>query len=77
MSPARAYGSVGPLSSVYDANDTATYVFGGCTFVGQTLPLESPTEGVRFVNCTSTPPDRAHPSKPRPLSDLNPDWGDD
>lgn len=68
---------VGPFSSVFYSDDAATYVFDGCTFERQAVPLESPPAGVRFVRCTSTPPDRTRPDKPRPLSDLNPDWGED
>jgi len=70
----------GPLRSIYDAGNAATYLFLHCDIrdapPGEESRLTSPPDGVRFVECTFTylRPDTVGPSKPRPLSDLNSDW---
>ena len=65
---------VGPFSSVYDTNRAATYVFERCRFEQQKIPLENPPTGVRFLDCTATPPPAKRTRKKKPLSDLNPRW---
>jgi hypothetical protein len=64
---------VGPFRSVYDINRSATYVFERCRFEQQRVPLDKPPAGVRFIDCTSTPPPTMR-SKPKPLTEINPDW---
>ncbi len=70
---------VGPFDSVYDADDSATYLFQNCSFENQAprqrRDLESPPYGVRFVNCSfSFSQDDAWDEKPKLLSELNEDW---
>lgn len=66
---------VGPFRSVYDRDSAATYVFERCRFERQQVPLDQPPAGVRFIDCTSTPPPAEQPRKTKPLTDINPDWG--
>lgn len=65
---------VGPFNSVYDTDNAATYVFERCRFEQQKVPLDKPPAGVRFIDCTSTPPPAERRRKTRPLTDINPDW---
>jgi len=63
----------GPFRSVYDR--AASYVFDRCEFRGTPDYAKSPPDHVRFVECWFGPAAKAE-RKPRPLSDLNPGWGE-
>lgn len=70
----------GPFRSIYDAGGSATYLFAHCDIreapSQEERSFTSPPDGVRFVDCTFAylPEGAVAPSKPRPLSDLNPAW---
>ena len=70
----------GPLRSIYDADDEATYVFRSCAFeeLDATLrpAVERPARGVSFQGCRFffLPPNATRARAIRPLSDLNPRW---
>jgi hypothetical protein len=70
----------GPFRSIFDTGGAATYLFRRCDIrdaPAREEPLfTAPPDGVRFVDCTFTylPEGTTTRSKPRPLSDLNPDW---
>jgi hypothetical protein len=70
----------GPFRSIYDGGGAATYLFLRCDIrdapAQEERAFTSPPDGVRFVDCTFTylPQGAVVRSKPRPLSDLNPDW---